>query len=242
MKLKGILFDYGGTLDTDGLHWSEVLWKAYRHAHVEVGKDDFREAYVHGERTLAEQPLIQPHHDFLDLLRIKVQQELTFLIGKGKWKPSGKAHEQQVVNQISGYCNNFVLRNMEKSRPVVSRLAEKYPLVLVTNFYGNIHTVLARYGLDTFFQAVVESAVVGVRKPDDRIFTLGVEALRVQPHQVVVVGDSLSKDIRPARLAGCQTVWLRGMAWDGEQSDIHHDADRIITSIDQLEDALAQME
>ena len=34
MQLKGIIFDYGGTLDTDGLHWSEVLWTAYCQSHV----------------------------------------------------------------------------------------------------------------------------------------------------------------------------------------------------------------
>ena len=26
-KVKGILFDYGGTIDSDGLHWAEVIWE-----------------------------------------------------------------------------------------------------------------------------------------------------------------------------------------------------------------------
>ena len=28
-KIKGIIFDYGGTIDSNGLHWAEVIWKAY---------------------------------------------------------------------------------------------------------------------------------------------------------------------------------------------------------------------
>ena len=29
LDIKGIIFDYGGTLDTRGDHWSEVLWQGY---------------------------------------------------------------------------------------------------------------------------------------------------------------------------------------------------------------------
>ncbi len=28
-KVKGILFDYGGTIDSNGMHWAEVIWMAY---------------------------------------------------------------------------------------------------------------------------------------------------------------------------------------------------------------------
>ena len=118
---------------------------------------------------------------------------------------------------------------------MLERLAAQYPLVLVSNFYGNISTVLAEYGLDGLFGHVVESAVVGVRKPDPRIFTLGVEALGLKPGEVTVVGDSYDKDIVPARKAGCHTVWLRGEGWTDAQPD-GSAADRVISSIEQLID------
>ena len=53
MEIKGIIFDYGGTLDTGGDHWSEVIWCAYGKAGVAVNKAEFREAYVYAERELA---------------------------------------------------------------------------------------------------------------------------------------------------------------------------------------------
>ena len=31
-KIRGIIFDYGGTLDTDARHWAHVLFEGYRHA------------------------------------------------------------------------------------------------------------------------------------------------------------------------------------------------------------------
>ena len=113
------------------------------------------------------------------------------------------------------------------------RLKERAPLVLVSNFYGNIAVVLREFGLDGIFQQIVESAVVGIRKPDPRIFTLGVEALGLEPGEVVVVGDSIDKDILPARQAGCQTVWYQGEGWTDEPVD-ETIPDRIITDLRQL--------
>ena len=57
-RISGLIFDYGGTLDTDSVHWSWVLWDAYVAEGVDVTLPQFREAYVHGERTLAKEPLI----------------------------------------------------------------------------------------------------------------------------------------------------------------------------------------
>ena len=79
MNVKGLIFDFGGTLDTGGNHWGEVLWEVYRHFDVPVAKDAFRKAYIHGERTLAMHPLIQPHFHFADVLRAKLRIQLGYL-------------------------------------------------------------------------------------------------------------------------------------------------------------------
>ena len=106
-------------------------------------------------------------------------------------------------------------------------------MVLVSNFYGNISVVLQEFGFVGLFQEVIESAVVGVRKPDPRIFTLGVEALGLKPEEVAVVGDSMDKDIIPAKQAGCQTVWFKGEGWTDDPVD-ETIPDRMITDLSQL--------
>ena len=90
MNCKGLIFDYGGTIDTDGVHWSEVLWNGLVAAEIPVGKADFRDAYVYGERTLARQPLIRPEHTMLDVLRIKVDLEIQYLLQKDQGLMAGR--------------------------------------------------------------------------------------------------------------------------------------------------------
>ena len=66
------------------------------------------------------------------------------------------------------------------------------------------------------------SAVVGIRKPDPRIFRLGVDALGLPPKEILVVGDSLKKDILPAESIGCRTAWLKGKGWSAEEDAATH--------------------
>lgn len=218
MNAKGLIFDYGGTIDTNSVHWSEVLWDGYVASGIAVDKQAFRDAYVHGERTLARQPLIRPEHTMLDLLRIKVGIELQWLADHGEWTMDNEKEIQTKGEAVADHCYAHVLKVLETSRAVLQRLSERYPMVLVSNFYGNIRAILQDFRLD-LFQDVVESAVVGIRKPDPRIFQLGVDALGMAAQDVVVIGDSYSKDIVPAASIGCQTVWIRGRGWADEAVD-----------------------
>ena len=106
-------------------------------------------------------------------------------------------------------------------------------MVLVSNFYGNINVVLQEFELDHLFDSVIESAVVGIRKPDYRIFKLGVEALGLPAEDVTVVGDSFYKDILPAKKAGCRTIWFKGEGWTDETYD-ESIPDQVITDISEV--------
>jgi hypothetical protein len=66
--------------------------------------------------------------------------------------------------------------------------------------------------------------------------TLGVEALALQPEEVVVIGDSYRKDIQPAQSLGCDTIWIKGAGWDDSEAAVQHD--KIITDIAQLQELL----
>jgi len=139
-KIKGIIFDYGGTIDTNGKHWAEVLWSKYCKFNVPIDKNSFKGAYVHGERTLALQPLIKPEHNFYDVLLIKVQIQVSYLIDKRLLPDTPKVRGYSEL--IAESCYDFVLDTIKTAIPTLDLLNKKYKLVLVSNFYGNIHQVL----------------------------------------------------------------------------------------------------
>lgn len=233
-KVKGIIFDYGGTLDTRGDHWSHVIWNAYRKAGVLVEYEAFRDAYVYAERELARTMHILPQHDFHDLLLIKMQIELQYLADGQFLNPQ---EIQPKAKEVADLCYQAARDCIAEAVPVLEELHKKYPMVLVSNFYGNVQTVLKDFGIDRYFNKVIESAVVGIRKPDPRIFELGVQALNLNPEHVLVVGDSYKKDIAPAMSIGCQTIWIKGRGWTADEENILHPA--TITNISQVLDFLA---
>lgn len=226
-RIKGLLFDYGGTIDSNGLHWAEVIWQAYEALQVPVSKECFREAYVYGERTLGKNPIVQPHHTFLDMLRLKCNLQIQWLQQEGHL-----SMEVNPANEIAEWCYAYAHQAINQARPILRQLAERYPMVLVSNFYGNIESVLHDFELDNLFGSIVESAVVGVRKPNPAIFQMGVDRLCMKPEEVVVIGDSYDKDIVPATQIGCQTVWLKSIGWTPYRGD--ETADAVISDFQEL--------
>ena len=275
LDIKGIIFDYGGTLDTRGDHWSEVLWQGYEHFGIGVADDEevepgvsihkqaFRDAYVYGERALAVNPIVTPDFHFEDILREKLILELNFLTGKELLETGKDDAEKQAklgndsdasseclllslsdseIHQIAvdmaHYINAKTLDLLHENKQVLEHLKQAgYPMVLVSNFYGNINQVLKDAEIDGYFKDVIESAVVGVRKPNPAIFALGVCALDLPASQVLVVGDTYGKDIIPAHKLGCHTLWIKGLQWEEKQVD-ESIPDGIIRKLSEMEEFL----
>ena len=275
LDIKGIIFDYGGTLDTRGDHWSEVLWQGYEHFGIGVAADEevepgvsihkqaFRDAYVYGERALAVNPIVTPDFHFEDILREKLILELNFLAGKELLETGKDDAEKQAklgndsdasseslllslsdseIHQIAvdmaHYINAKTLDLLQENKQVLEHLKQAgYPMVLVSNFYGNINQVLKDAEIDGYFKEVIESAVVGVRKPNPAIFALGVCVLDLPASQVLVVGDTYGKDIIPAHKLGCHTLWIKGLQWEEKQVD-ESIPDGIIRKLSEMEEFL----
>lgn len=230
-KVKGVIFDYGGTIDSNGKHWAWVIWDAYQAHNIPVTKEQFKEAYVYGERYLATHHVIMPEDNFQVLMHKKIELQISYLLDKGFLTEENKSNEYSIA--ISKQCYNFARDIIKKEVTILDAFKKKYPLVLVSNFYGNVQAVLKDFGLLDFFEDIIESAIVGVRKPNPAIFGLGVEKLALPAENIVVIGDSYEKDIIPASKNGCQTVWLQGPGWEDKVSD-GQEANIIITDFNEL--------
>ena len=236
-SIKGVIFDYGGTIDTNGIHWGEVIAAQYIEAGIEIGRKLYRNAYVHGERTLAKHPIIAPEDTFHTLLRKKIAIQFEYL----RTETGSQQFTAELAQTVADRCYDKVKKTIATSRAIVEELSKQYPMVLVTNFYGNMPVVLKEFGLDTCFKTIIESSVVGIRKPDPALFALGVEALQLPAKEIIVIGDSYRKDIYPASTLGCRTVWLKNICWEEEPIIEGHSPTAIIGDITQLPGTIARI-
>ncbi len=87
-----------------------------------------------------------------------------------------------------------------------------YPLALVADGpAGTFYNVLGHYGLLPLFDALAISGLVGVEKPDPRMFLYALEKLNIPSAaygQVLMVGNHLARDIKGANQLGLLSVWL----------------------------------
>ena len=235
-SIKGIIFDYGGTIDTNGIHWGELIWQEYCAAGIVIDKEIYREAYVHGERSLAKAPIIEPTDTFRILLEKKMSIQFGFLRER---LPDYRLSRDEKL-EVAERCYSRVIETMKVTRSIVEMLSKEFPMVLVTNFYGNMPVVLEEFDLNGYFKQIVESSVVGLRKPDPALFAIGVEALGMRPEEIIVIGDSYRKDIYPSTQLGCHTVWLKNICWAEEPVETGHLPEAVINTLEILPETIKE--
>ena len=86
--------------------------------------------------------------------------------------------------------------------------ARGYTLGVVSNADGRVAAGLVACGLAPHFTAVIDSHVVGVEKPDARIFQLALDACGADPDQALFIGDIYEIDVIGARNAGIRALLL----------------------------------
>ena len=252
---RGVILDYGATIDSNGKHWADVLWDAFCSASLPLTKEQFREAYIYGERYLSMVNIINPNQNFFELMQVRIGIEMDFLIEQNvlseqilettlKVTSEGETPiieksklTQHFVDYLAGYCYDYARRCTLDAGPIVEYLSEKYELAMVINFYGNLSAVLQDFGLLRCFKTVVDSTEVGVRKPDPAIFQIAIDRLQLPAKDIVVIGDSYDKDISPAVSLGCQAIWFKGSGWDPE-ADKKIDFEPSISNLLQIYDIL----
>lgn len=89
-------------------------------------------------------------------------------------------------------------------------------LAVVSNADGRVAGALAASGLAPHFTAIIDSHVVGVEKPDPRIFRFALDACGVDPAEALFVGDIYEIDVVGARNAGMDAVLIDQLALYGD--------------------------
>ncbi len=196
---KAILFDFGGTLDSDGEHWLDRFYDLYKDAGFDIPAPEIKRAFYHADslcygnsRVMAMglRPLMA-HHVHLQFIALNLED-------------AGK--ERQIVENFCSQSEALLRRNA----CLLSRLKNRYRLGLVSNFYGNVGVLCEEAGLSESLEIILDSAKIGLSKPDAEIFRMALDKLGLPAEQVIFVGDSYERDMIPPRELGMKTIWLKG--------------------------------
>lgn len=234
--MKAIIFDFGGTLDTDGVHWSIKFLEAYHSAGIFIPEKIFRNAYISAEKDMTGR--LKSNAGLMETLRMQVSLQLKHLVEDYNCRFYDEL--PGLTRQISQSCFNEVERNIALIRGTLLRLSRKYELGVISNFYGNLLQVLKELGIKEFFSIVMDSEVTGLRKPDKQVYLQLLKYTSLQPEELIMAGDSYENDILPAKSLGYKTIWLRGKAWSYPEEI--SGADFIIGSFAEIEEVIEIME
>lgn len=81
-------------------------------------------------------------------------------------------------------------------------------LAIISNFSPNCESLLGRLGLAHYFDFFVVSGILGIEKPDPRIFQEAIRASGKDVSELVYIGDSVFHDVEGAHGAGLDAVLL----------------------------------
>jgi HAD superfamily hydrolase (TIGR01662 family) len=119
-----------------------------------------------------------------------------------------------------------------------------YRLGMISNTSDdkNVQQLLDREGLRPYFETILTSAGCGIRKPDARIFQLGLDHFGIAPEQAAMVGDLLETDILGANQAGIYSIWITRRVQIPEEGELGIQPQAAIGALDQIPDLLTQIE
>jgi HAD superfamily hydrolase (TIGR01509 family) len=125
------------------------------------------------------------------------------------------------------------------NRRVLATLVEQgYRLGAVSNACGNAAVLCEEYGYGGMLSAIVDSHRFGASKPDLAIFRHALDVMKASPGRTAFVGDSLDRDIAPARALGLRTFWISNRRADAPAGM----ADVVLESVEQLPARLLEIE
>ena len=219
-----VLFDFGGTLDADGVAWKERFFRLWCEEAGAIAPERFVPAFYRADDAVV--GAVSPTLSF---------RETVERIAHGLARGVGAA-DPALAERIARRFLEEALARLRASALLLSQLSRRYRLGVVSNFYGNLSAVCAETGLSPSLAVMVDSACVGCVKPDPRIFQAALTGLNVRPEQAVFVGDSLPRDMAGAKAMGMPHIWLTPKTSGGESPCCP--GDRVIHVLEELREVL----
>jgi putative hydrolase of the HAD superfamily len=218
-NIRALVFDFGGTLDGNGIHWLERTYQFIHERCPEVTREAFD---VADRATVTEFALGDSSHNWsyqdgsmLPVGAIASEhaarcslRETADAIAVGIYKRLGLSEKMKDA-YVEWFCQG-VTESLAENRRWLETLHDTYQLAVISNNFGNTRGWCDEYKLSPLLGAIIDSTVLGIAKPDVRIFEAVLSELNVAPNQAIYVGDSYAADMVGGKNAGMWTAWLVG--------------------------------
>jgi HAD superfamily hydrolase (TIGR01549 family) len=213
-----VLFDLGGTIYDDSTY-TRALLRAVHEIDPNVQEHEFWEVY--------------------DAERMRASGSLRTAIANHFVPNQDRERLTKLARAYWEYPASALYPDV---KPALKALSAQFKLGLVANSGEAALRALRRDGLDDLFEVIALADLVGVEKPNDKIFQYALDKAGVPASRAVHVGNRLDSDIRPAKGLGLRTIWiLRGDAPPAPTLDQLAEPDAIVISLIGVPTALSRL-
>lgn len=199
---RAILFDMNGTFmfGHDRLNASEDFHATYQ----ALGGSRLTAEAVHASVLAC---CAGFSHDYADAMLVDAFPSLETSVCR-----HGGLQARQDVQEIAAVIAHHEVGHVPPwASDTVIRLSRTHAVGVVSNVWAPSscwRAELARSGVAAVFRCSVFSSDFGSIKPSPRLFLESLHALDLEPGDVLFVGDSLERDIQPAKALGMGTAWV----------------------------------
>ncbi len=245
MSIKGIIFDVNGTLiDIHTNEWHDEVYRVMSnllsYQGMELNPEVIKDLYF---RIIMEQRLAsgerQPEFDAIGVFREIVAQHATDFT---RALPHEKLEQlPRFLAEVHRAAARERLQLYPGVEETIQELQTYYALSIVSDAQSAYALPeLNAVGLSGYFDPIIVSGDLGYRKPDRRLFEAALSAMKLEPAEVLFVGNDLYRDVHGPQKLGIKTVFFKSgeTAKDKEKAT----PDYIIYQFPELLDAVRYFE
>lgn len=206
-----LLFDLGNTLLYFDGNWAEIFAQGVR-GMLDVLRAEgialTEGAFAPKFRARLNEYYIQREIEFVEYTTLWVLNNLLAELG---YPNTPHAVTRAALNALYAVSQTHWLREEDAIPTLQTLLQQGYRLGLISNAGDahDLHALIDRAELRGFFEVILVSAEVGIRKPNPQIFWQALAAMGNPPlARVAMIGDTLGADILGAHNAGIFSVWI----------------------------------
>lgn len=225
MIVKGIVFDINGTLTDiltneadDGVY--RVISNLFSYQGILLGPAETKDLYFRiqkEQRVAAREP--HPEFDAIEIFREIIRQhssDFTRSLSAAKLEQL-----PEFFAEAYRAASRYRLQLYPGVEETIRQLHRDYRLAIVSDAQtAYALPELNAVGLSGLFDPIIVSGDLGYRKPDERVFTAALDAMDLQPSEVLYVGNDMYCDVHGAQRIGIKTVFFKS-------NQGHHEMDGV---------------